>query len=94
MTLDINTLKKGLVESRVWKSVVRHGYPDTETNRALAIMSNLFLHLHPVKGGIGDFRCDFFSIRNRGKVAHAPEQSVGDTGRPPMSLLWIGRSLT
>ena len=49
MTLDINTLKKGLVESRVWKSVVRHGYPDTETNRALAIMSNLFLHLHPVK---------------------------------------------
>jgi quinol-cytochrome oxidoreductase complex cytochrome b subunit len=49
MTLDINSLKKGLVESRVWKSVVRHGYPDTETNRALAIMSNLFLHLHPVK---------------------------------------------
>ena len=49
MTLDINTIKKGLVESRVWKSVVRHGYPDTETNRALAIMSNLFLHLHPVK---------------------------------------------
>ena len=49
MTLDINTLKKGLVESRVWKSVVRHGYPDTETSRALAIMSNLFLHLHPVK---------------------------------------------
>mgnify|MGYP001816052104 CR=1 FL=1 len=49
MTLDIYSLKKGLVESRVWKSVVRHGYPDTETNRALAIMSNLFLHLHPVK---------------------------------------------
>ena len=49
MILDINTLKRRLVESRVWKSVVRHGYPDTETNRALAIMSNLFLHLHPVK---------------------------------------------
>lgn len=42
-------LKKRLVASRVWKSVVRHGYPDTETNRALAVMSNLFLHLHPVK---------------------------------------------
>ena len=49
MTLDINVWRKRIVESRVWKSIVRHGYPDTETNRALTIMSNLFLHLHPVK---------------------------------------------
>ena len=49
MTVDINVWKKRIVESRVWKSIVRHGYPDTETNRALTIMSNLFLHLHPVK---------------------------------------------
>ena len=49
MTLDITKWKKMIVESRVWKSIVRHGYPDTETNRALAIMTNVFLHLHPVK---------------------------------------------
>jgi quinol-cytochrome oxidoreductase complex cytochrome b subunit len=41
--------KQKITSSRVWQSIVRHGYPDTETNRALAIMSNFFLHLHPVK---------------------------------------------
>ena len=49
MTVDITKWKKMIVESRVWKSIMRHGYPDTETNRALAIMTNVFLHLHPVK---------------------------------------------
>jgi len=33
----------------VWRSIVRHGYPDTDTNRALIMFSNVFLHLHPVK---------------------------------------------
>ncbi len=36
-------------ESRFWKSIFRHGLPNTERNRALTIMSNFFLHLHPVK---------------------------------------------
>jgi quinol-cytochrome oxidoreductase complex cytochrome b subunit len=49
MSKDFNGWKTRIVESRVWKSIFRHGYPDTETNRALAIMSNSFLHLHPVK---------------------------------------------
>lgn len=42
-------LKKKLVNTEVWKSIVRHGYPDTERNQSLVITSNVFLHLHPVK---------------------------------------------
>ena len=35
--------------SQIWRSVFRHGYPDTPRNRTLAVLSNTFLHLHPVK---------------------------------------------
>lgn len=40
---------KSLYASAVWKSIFRHGLPNTERNRALLMMSNVFLHLHPVK---------------------------------------------
>jgi quinol-cytochrome oxidoreductase complex cytochrome b subunit len=33
----------------LWRSIVRHGYPDTQRNQALIVASNVFLHLHPVK---------------------------------------------
>ena len=36
-------------KTQIWKSVFRHGYPDTPRNRTLAVLSNVFLHLHPVK---------------------------------------------
>jgi len=36
-------------QTQIWKSVFRHGYPDTQRNRALAVLSNVFLHLHPVR---------------------------------------------
>jgi len=42
-------LFKFVSESQIWKSVFRHGYPDTPRNRTLAVLSNVFLHLHPVK---------------------------------------------
>jgi quinol-cytochrome oxidoreductase complex cytochrome b subunit len=35
--------------TQVWKSIVRHGIPRSDRNRALAVLSNVFLHLHPVK---------------------------------------------
>src|SRR5258707_1530433 len=38
-----------LVESQVWRSIFRHGYPDTPLNQSLVMMGNVFLHLHPVK---------------------------------------------
>jgi cytochrome b6 len=36
-------------ETQLWRSIFRHGYPDTPRNRTLAVLSNTFLHLHPVK---------------------------------------------
>jgi len=42
-------LRDSIVESRVWRSIVRHGIRDTNRNRAMAVMENLLLHLHPVK---------------------------------------------
>ena len=33
----------------VYRSIVRHGVADTNVNRALVVMENLFLHVHPVK---------------------------------------------
>jgi len=36
-------------QSQIWRSIFRHGYPDTPRNRTLAVLSNTFLHLHPVK---------------------------------------------
>jgi quinol-cytochrome oxidoreductase complex cytochrome b subunit len=38
-----------LSDTRVWRSVVRHGFPDSNRNRSLAVFSNFFLHVHPVK---------------------------------------------
>jgi len=36
-------------ESQVWKSVFRHKLDDTPRNRTLAVLSNVFLHLHPAR---------------------------------------------
>ena len=33
----------------IWKSLFRHGYPDSRKNQSLAVFTNVFLHLHPVK---------------------------------------------
>lgn len=43
------TLADRITSSSVWRSVVRHGYPDNQRNQALIIASNVFLHIHPVK---------------------------------------------
>ncbi len=46
-----NKIKLGekIVQSQLWKSVFRHGYPDSDKNRALSVISNFFLHLHPIR---------------------------------------------
>ncbi|MBI4319735.1 MAG: cytochrome b N-terminal domain-containing protein [Chloroflexi bacterium] len=36
-----------LKTSRVWRSVFRHAWPETARTQSLAVMSNVFLHLHP-----------------------------------------------
>jgi hypothetical protein len=41
--------------SQVWNSIFRHGVPRDRRTRVMAVMSNVFLHLHPIavrKSGI------------------------------------------
>jgi quinol-cytochrome oxidoreductase complex cytochrome b subunit len=38
-----------LTESQLWRSLFRQPYPTTSRTRALAVMNNVFLHLHPVR---------------------------------------------
>src|SRR5690242_17755081 len=48
-------LLDGVRNSQVWNSIFRHGVPRDRRTRVMAIMSNVFLHLHPVavrKSGI------------------------------------------
>lgn len=42
-------LFESVTESRLWRSIVRHGIRATNRNRAMLVMENLFLHLHSVK---------------------------------------------
>jgi quinol-cytochrome oxidoreductase complex cytochrome b subunit len=45
----LERLKTGITKSQVWTSFFRHGMPTTNRNRVLVMMSNVILHLHPVK---------------------------------------------
>ena len=38
-----------LTETQIWKSIFRHNAPITDRNRVLVVLSNVFLHLHPVR---------------------------------------------
>jgi quinol---cytochrome c reductase cytochrome b subunit, bacillus type len=42
-------LVRVLKESALWRSLFRQPYPTTSRTRALAVMNNVFLHLHPVR---------------------------------------------
>ncbi|HJP17275.1 MAG: cytochrome B6 [Gammaproteobacteria bacterium] len=42
-------IKALILEHRIWKSVFRHDFSDTERNRSIRTFGNFFLHLHPVK---------------------------------------------
>ena len=37
------------VNNRVWRSLIRTGYPNTPRNQMLAVATNVFLHLHPTR---------------------------------------------
>lgn len=40
---------KNPFETQIWRSIFRHKMDDTPRNRSLAVLSNVFLHLHPAK---------------------------------------------
>jgi cytochrome b6 len=45
----INPAKTDPREGQLWTSVFRHKLDDSPRNRSLAVLSNVFLHLHPAK---------------------------------------------
>ncbi len=45
--------------SQVWKSIFRHGPPTTARNRTMVMLSNVFLHLHPVRARASGIRMSF-----------------------------------
>jgi len=45
----LDAVMRGVKESNVWRSLFRQPYPTTSRTRALAVMNNVFLHLHPVR---------------------------------------------
>ena len=44
-----NPITRWVKESAAWRSLFRQPYPTTSRTRALAVMNNVFLHLHPVR---------------------------------------------
>ncbi len=47
--MTLSSLTNRLFNSRLWRSFFRHGWPDNPLDRSLAMTSNIFFHLHPVK---------------------------------------------
>ncbi len=45
----ISPLLTQITNSRIWRSIFRHGWPNNALDRSLAMTSNVFFHLHPVK---------------------------------------------
>ncbi len=48
-TTPKRSVKDFVFKSQIWKSIFRHGKPTTHRNRTLVMLSNVFLHLHPIK---------------------------------------------
>ena len=48
---NVRAVWDATTDSQIWKSIFRHGLPTGQSNRnrVLVVMSNVFLHLHPVK---------------------------------------------
>jgi quinol-cytochrome oxidoreductase complex cytochrome b subunit len=46
---NIERIRKSVTQNEIWKSIFRHSYQDNQRTRALMILDNVFLHLHPVR---------------------------------------------
>jgi quinol-cytochrome oxidoreductase complex cytochrome b subunit len=45
----LERIDQGIRRSAVFRSIFRQPYPNDERSRAMAVMNNVFLHLHPVR---------------------------------------------
>lgn len=46
---DVGKLWDYVVDTQVWRSIFRHGAPTSPRNRTLVMLTNVILHLHPVR---------------------------------------------
>ena len=46
---EVSRFLEYVYDTQVWRSIFRHGKTSTPRNRSLAILMNVFLHLHPVR---------------------------------------------
>ncbi len=47
--LGFEKLMKKIQSNKIWLSIFRHEYPQTEKSRMAVMVNNFFLHIHPVK---------------------------------------------
>lgn len=45
----VEKIKDYIINTQLWRSIFRHGYPDTEMNKSLVIFTNVILHFRPIK---------------------------------------------
>lgn len=48
-----------LSHNRVWRSIFRQDYPDTEENQSKVMVNSFFLHFHPVKVKLNSLRINY-----------------------------------
>src|SRR5260370_12333006 len=58
---QVEILKKP-TKTQVFTSIFRHKHDDTPRNRALGVLSNVFLHLHPAKINRDAVRYSYTSV--------------------------------
>ena len=45
---NMEEIRRKTTQNEIWKSIFRHNWQDNQRNRALQVLDNVFLHLHPV----------------------------------------------
>ncbi|HET7152295.1 MAG TPA: cytochrome b N-terminal domain-containing protein [Candidatus Kapabacteria bacterium] len=46
---SMEEMRRKTTQNEIWKSIFRHNWQDNQRNRALQVLDNVFLHLHPVR---------------------------------------------
>jgi len=47
--MTLHDTKEKIIQTKVWRSIFRHRYTESNRNKSLTIFSNVFLHVLPVK---------------------------------------------
>lgn len=56
---SLSDLRRSVTSSQVWRSIFRHGSPNTRRNQTLVVLTNVFLHLHPVRARTSGIRAGY-----------------------------------